>query len=971
MAPVGKALDSEVGLDATPAGRAALVPLDQTPLTAIERHVVTFSESGILCLSERDITAVSQLQLARLAPNSATLVLDLDLSGNRISELSHSELLSLRALTVLDLSANQLEHIPPAICQLEALEELNMNRNMILAPNVPTAEEMALGLRRLRELDLSNNRLAFLPEGLLGLPALQRLDLSRNRMEHSTLRATAVHPAAGDAPAPWACLTTLDLSHNGMVRVPTLLAHCAVLRKLDLSHNRLPDVPPDLGAMHELEHLALVANRLRALPLALGRARALHTMPLGDNPLLTRPPPLVVALGTKAVLGWLRDAEEDERTGAVAASSVAAERARDAAERAHGVHAARERATWETTVQAAVKGAMSSGGPSLTLAERSQREVEGMTRNAQLAAERRRMREADAARRDAAARHAALHDADCAAVRAALAALERELTAARDERNAANAEEARAAAELCSERGRTDGIGRMLAGEREALAGAIVALDAARAGAVTVPRNFVEEIKSLDRPPEAVRRALEALKLVLDGVPQSRVARAAIAAFAAARPEPAQSAPADAATPADGAAGADAGGGAGVGARPPPPTASPPEAAATRVLLRRGSVRASLLRPSLRAGVGTVRRAPPAAAAMPLAAAAGGGKAGGSGELAPSLPQPQPPLEQPPLRRASSSVSSASAAVGTVAGGVVDALAASTWRALVPPWEETRAFVLRPETMARVGAFPSGGLSDPIVTRLLAANLDGASGARGALERAGKASKAVRPLLEWVLSEVDFAGALASVDALRARVAALEAARDSVAAVRDGAAARCAALAARAAALAVACAVLERELAEMPHADGRGRGEDGGSALLPDIDSAAASRDGGALPVHTPGRARPLWQAAARGASAGILGGIVTPVAKARRALELSLVSPPSSMPASVAPPQPACRAMPGSGDCGSASAASGLARLAATRSSPAAVVGRANVPARSDGSLERDERPLRTRLATLPPIGT
>jgi len=299
MAPVGKALDSEVGLDATPAGRAALVPLDQTPLTAIERHVVTFSESGILCLSERDITAVSQLQLARLAPNSATLVLDLDLSGNRISELSHSELLSLRALTVLDLSANQLEHIPPAICQLEALEELNMNRNMILAPNVPTAEEMALGLRRLRELDLSNNRLAFLPEGLLGLPALQRLDLSRNRMEHSTLRATAVHPAAGDAPAPWACLTTLDLSHNGMVRVPTLLAHCAVLRKLDLSHNRLPDVPPDLGAMHELEHLALVANRLRALPLALGRARALHTMPLGDNPLLTRPPPLVVALGTK------------------------------------------------------------------------------------------------------------------------------------------------------------------------------------------------------------------------------------------------------------------------------------------------------------------------------------------------------------------------------------------------------------------------------------------------------------------------------------------------------------------------------------------------------------------------------------------------------------------------------------------------------------------------------------------------
>lgn len=154
--------------------------LEDTPLTAVERHIVAFFESSVLCLDGRGITAIANLQLARLAPNSAALLQDVDLSRNELVDLSHVEIQPLLGLVALDLSFNRLEMFPAALCQLLKLEELNLRGNNILATRLPSAEELG-ALQHLRSLDLSRNHLSFLPAGLYGLTALETLNLSSNR----------------------------------------------------------------------------------------------------------------------------------------------------------------------------------------------------------------------------------------------------------------------------------------------------------------------------------------------------------------------------------------------------------------------------------------------------------------------------------------------------------------------------------------------------------------------------------------------------------------------------------------------------------------------------------------------------------------------------------------------------------------------------------------------------------------------
>lgn len=222
-------------------------------------------------------------------------------------------------------------------------------------------------------------------------------------MEHSALapaplaRRSSSPGARANSRAPWQSLTAADLSHNGMVRLPAAFGECAALTSLNLSSNRLPDLPPTLGALPALHELRLDSNCLRALPLALGRAPALTAMPLGENPALARPPPPVVQQGTKAVLAWLRAAEEAERAAAEqrgAAQRGGAEQqgegdgdgekgARPAWERAVqlAVQAAAEKAAMAS---AAHNGAHGKGAAALSFAERSRLEVEEMLRRSKV-----------------------------------------------------------------------------------------------------------------------------------------------------------------------------------------------------------------------------------------------------------------------------------------------------------------------------------------------------------------------------------------------------------------------------------------------------------------------------------------------------------------------------------------------------------------------------------------------------------
>ena len=99
-------------------------------------------------------------------------------------------------------------------------------------------------LPNLRELDLSERRLAAVPQDVFALSALERLWLARN--------ALAEMPAAlAQLPA----LLYLNLDGNRLTAVPAALGAAPKLRYLRLNDNQLTALPDGLGALKELRRL--------------------------------------------------------------------------------------------------------------------------------------------------------------------------------------------------------------------------------------------------------------------------------------------------------------------------------------------------------------------------------------------------------------------------------------------------------------------------------------------------------------------------------------------------------------------------------------------------------------------------------------------------------------------------------------------------------------------------------------------
>ncbi|WP_207831603.1 NEL-type E3 ubiquitin ligase domain-containing protein [Pseudomonas sp. 43(2021)] len=113
----------------------------------------------------------------------------------------------------------------------------------------------------LRRLDLGNNALRAIPEGLAGLTRLRHLRLPRNR-----IRLTAPHV---DALAGLARLRILDLSENMLGSISLRFNQLSRLRELHLSRAGLQAVPRGLEWCGLLEYADLRGNQISSLPQAL------------------------------------------------------------------------------------------------------------------------------------------------------------------------------------------------------------------------------------------------------------------------------------------------------------------------------------------------------------------------------------------------------------------------------------------------------------------------------------------------------------------------------------------------------------------------------------------------------------------------------------------------------------------------------------------------------------------------------
>ena len=151
----------------------------------------------------------------------------LDMSDNEIRHIPKS-IMSLKTLTSLSLSGNELEMLPIEFFHLDGLKSLKLANNELadlpLEMGVQTMREhrvweLGIGnLTRLTELDVSNNKLTQLPEHREG---------SQRTAQFGNIES----------------LQVLDLSKNLLTYLPEEFGRLVKLRSLEMAHNGLEKLP--------------------------------------------------------------------------------------------------------------------------------------------------------------------------------------------------------------------------------------------------------------------------------------------------------------------------------------------------------------------------------------------------------------------------------------------------------------------------------------------------------------------------------------------------------------------------------------------------------------------------------------------------------------------------------------------------------------------------------------------------------
>ena len=171
---------------------------------------------------------------------------------------AHQTLSDLRAgrlagATSLDLRGADLAELPPEVFTLaDTLEHLDLSNNRLAAlpDDLPR-------LRRLRVLFASNNRFTTLPAALGRCASLDLVGFKSNAIEDVPEDALP------------ATLRWLILTDNRVAAMPESLGRCPGMQKLMLAGNRLAALPSSIGDCTKLELLRIAANRFETAAAAL------------------------------------------------------------------------------------------------------------------------------------------------------------------------------------------------------------------------------------------------------------------------------------------------------------------------------------------------------------------------------------------------------------------------------------------------------------------------------------------------------------------------------------------------------------------------------------------------------------------------------------------------------------------------------------------------------------------------------
>lgn len=193
---------------------------------------------------------------------------------NGINYLQEQDFLGLADLELLDLSQNELSEIPNGVFgSLKSLRNLDLSSNKITR----ISKDSFSGLVNLERLYIHNNLIQSIhPASFKGLVHLLELKLQRNQI--SLLPALHLPklllldlsfntiPAPGPADLQTPHLESLKLAGLGLTTLDEgLLRSLGNLHDLDVSHNQLVGMPPALIAAKGLTRLNLAANPLGPL----------------------------------------------------------------------------------------------------------------------------------------------------------------------------------------------------------------------------------------------------------------------------------------------------------------------------------------------------------------------------------------------------------------------------------------------------------------------------------------------------------------------------------------------------------------------------------------------------------------------------------------------------------------------------------------------------------------------------------
>ncbi|KAJ0181089.1 hypothetical protein K1T71_003174 [Dendrolimus kikuchii] len=168
----------------------------------------------------------------------------------------------------LDLSKNKISVLPDEICKLKTLKQLNLETNKLeVLPN------SLVNVKKLEMLNVSNNMISLLPQSFANLSNLKQVYLNNNKFNIFPKQLLGLHN-----------LEVVELSNNKITEIPYGMAEFYAA-ELNLSQNEISAIGEDMHQAPRLKILRLEENclGLDAIRPSLLRDSKIHTLNLDGN----------------------------------------------------------------------------------------------------------------------------------------------------------------------------------------------------------------------------------------------------------------------------------------------------------------------------------------------------------------------------------------------------------------------------------------------------------------------------------------------------------------------------------------------------------------------------------------------------------------------------------------------------------------------------------------------------------------